>query len=149
MTVRKEEAFYTVGQLADMLGCSVRSIYRWEERGVIPQALRVDRGEVSARVYTQSQVEEIRQKVQARISFTTVLRERPQKRRNRDSNLPLRVVKVKKKNVRPSQRGVIDEITMDPSWAPVFIRAMTAARKYGCKALTLVTATGDVHSFTQ
>jgi predicted transcriptional regulator len=70
---RQRERTYTAGQLARMLGCSLRSIYRWEEAGVIPRAKRVERGKVSARIYTASQVEEIRSSVQARLNFDFTL----------------------------------------------------------------------------
>src|SRR5437764_334733 len=67
------EQRYTVGQLAKILGCSLRSLYRWEEAGVIPQAARIDRGEVSAGFYTASRGQEIRRILKPRLLFDSLL----------------------------------------------------------------------------
>jgi hypothetical protein len=141
-----EEVLYTVGQLADMLGCSVRSIYRWEEQGVIPPPTRIDRGEVSARVYSTAQVADIRAKVQGRISFTALVRERRTPRRISEQRP---VIHLKKKDIRRKRRpSAMEEVTMDPAWAPTFMKALAAANKDGCTSLVLIDGTGRVQTFT-
>ena len=104
-TVNTDEAVYSVGQVAAMLGCSVRSLYRWEKSGAIPAPTRIDRGGVSARVYSQLQVEEIREKVKGRIVFTNIVRERPAPTGIRQSEKPRRKVSAKKN----SRRDQLDE----------------------------------------
>ena len=141
-----EEVLYTVGQLADMLGCSVRSIYRWEEQGAIPPPTRIDRGEISARVYSAAQVADIRAKVEGRISFTALVKERRTPRRISEQRP---VIRVKKKGLRRKRRpSVMEEVTMDPAWAPAFMKALAAANKDGCTSLVLIDGMGRVQTFT-
>jgi hypothetical protein len=135
-----EERVFSAGQLADMLGCSIRSIYRWEETGVIPMAQRVERGGVSARVYTASQVEEIRQKVQGRIAFAAIVREHQPRRRIRKADL--KVV------MRKRRRGVVEQFTAHPADAPVFLRAMKFVRRHGgCRQLAVTALDGETQTF--
>ena len=82
-TENEDQTFFTTGQLAEILGCDIRSIYRWEQTGVIPAPSRVERGGVRARVYTAAEVEEIRKKVQDRISFTATVRQGREGRKRR------------------------------------------------------------------
>ena len=72
---------YTAAQAAQMLGCSLRSLYRWEKAGVIPAAKRVERGQVPARVYTVSEVEAIRKITHDRVDFAALTRESGERRR--------------------------------------------------------------------
>jgi DNA-binding transcriptional MerR regulator len=137
MATQIEESLITVGQLADMLGCSVRSIYRWEESGVIPKPQRIDRGNVSARVYTETEVEQIRKKLHGRLTFTALVRDVPV--RHRQANPERKVMRRKQ-----SQRGIVDEINVDPQYAPLFMRALRYARKHGgCRTVTVVIETND------
>jgi DNA-binding transcriptional MerR regulator len=69
-----ENAVYTVGQVAARLQCSVRSLYRWEEEGVIPKAERIDCGAVRTRVYNEIEIEEIRKRLKDRLKYSTAVR---------------------------------------------------------------------------
>jgi DNA-binding transcriptional MerR regulator len=133
-----DEDVFSAGQLADILGCSIRSIYRWEETGVIPTAQRVERGGVSARVYTASQVEEIRQRVQGRITFTAIVRD--QVRQRRRGTEPKKVIITKR-------RGVLEEVRAHLEDATVFLKALKFARKHGCKQLVITGLDGRTQNF--
>jgi hypothetical protein len=147
-----EGTVYSVGQVAEMLGCSVRSLYRWEDSNVIPKAQRIDRGGVSARIYTESQVEEIRKKVADRIVFTAIVSERSDRpsarmivRERKQVQKPRKVVHLKKKY---SGRDVIETITPDADSAPLFFRMMRDAKKKpGCIEGTLTWSDGEKRTY--
>ena len=69
-----ETSVYTVGQAAARLGCSIRSLYRWEQAGIIPKPNRVENGGVSMRLYSESAIEQIRKSVAGRLTCTAALR---------------------------------------------------------------------------
>src|ERR1700733_13768168 len=82
---------YTASMVARILGCSLRSIYRWEKDNQIPQARRIDVGGISVRVFTPKEIEAIRKIVQARLMFVARISDYPPK---------------KKKSSRPSVKAV-------------------------------------------
>ena len=162
----EESKLFTTGQLAELLGCNIRSIYRWEQSGVIPAPSRVERGGVQARVYTAAEVEHIRKAVQDRISFTATVRQgapkrrispvprdrRPvvvpkatTKRRKRTSGRPVQKVKVPR--TLPVSSTEVFEVSVE--YASQFIGAVRFAQKHGCLALTVTAPDGKTRTFTQ
>src|SRR4051794_4160748 len=77
MTVQKAPV-YTVGQAAELLGCSVRSLYRWEQARIIPEPDRVENGAVRTRVYSDSTIDQIRKLVGGRLTCAAALRRESQ-----------------------------------------------------------------------
>jgi hypothetical protein len=75
-TQKDDQRTYTSRQAAQLLGCSLRSLYRWEQDDqVIPLNLRPERiqvGGLSVRIYTAAKVEAIRSRVQSRLLFAAV-----------------------------------------------------------------------------
>jgi transcriptional regulator with XRE-family HTH domain len=136
----EEQPTYTASQLAEELGCSVRSIYRWEKGEVIPKAERIDRGMVQARVYTKAQAEEIRKKVKERITFTAMVRERYPKRKKKSGYAT---------RVSPKMPPTAEDLAMDPDWAPIFLKAIRVAQAQGCAEISLKTANGEVYRFSR
>ena len=67
-------AGYTVGQVAKLLGCSIRSLYRWEKEGLIPIARRLDCGAIRTRVYNDADLDEIRKFAEGRLTYIATLR---------------------------------------------------------------------------
>src|SRR5262245_48712657 len=130
-----EEQLYSVGQLAEMIGCSVRSIYRWEEAGAIPKPDRIERGEVSARVYTQSQVEEIRKKVRGRLTYAAIIREPRRESLEPQGNRPRS--KLGKKKARKRGPDEPEVLARGEDWAPLFASAARTSQKEGCVAVTV------------
>lgn len=122
MSEPQSNTLLTSRQLAEAIGCSVQSIYRWEKQGVIPKAQRLSYGETSARVYTQEQLEEIRKLVNHRIG-----RGQDQRYLSGDSL----------------------EALLRFGWAALFVRALKAARQRGCQSLTMINGSGDVEVFTR
>jgi DNA-binding transcriptional MerR regulator len=54
---RTSKGYYRVGGLAGLLGCSTKTVRRYEERGIIPEA---ERDPINGtRVWTRAQVERI------------------------------------------------------------------------------------------
>jgi hypothetical protein len=164
-----KEPVFTTGQLAEILGCDIRSIYRWEQSGVIPAPSRVERGGVKARVYTAAEVEQIREKVKDRISFTATVRQGGLKRRSRREPMtrtnPRRVVVLapkegkKRRNLRSGPRKNVkvvrstpvdvEELAVPPEYGSQFIGAVRFAQKHGCLALTVTAPDGKTRTFTQ
>jgi DNA-binding transcriptional MerR regulator len=70
-----ETPVYTVSQAAELLGCSIRSLYRWEQAGIIPKPDRVENGGVSTRVYRESTIDQIRKLVGGRLTYTALRRD--------------------------------------------------------------------------
>jgi hypothetical protein len=163
-----EERTYTAGQLARMLGCSLRSIYRWEEAGVIPRATRVERGKVSARIYTASQVEKIRSSVQARLNFESLFpkqdlvwdsgsgklvpgpKREPPRRSIRDE--AARILE-EKALMRPFSDALRETFPFRNIYFPhvsalLFIRAMRFAQKVGCDTITITAPGGKSQTFS-
>jgi hypothetical protein len=137
---------FTAGRLAKMLGCSVRSIYRWEKSGVIPPATRIERGGVSTRIYTASQVEEIRHKVQGRLDLTTAARPTPQTIHEILGVTPDLMMMM-------DQFGDIFEKSGSLLRVPFecqrpFVRAMEFARKHGCKEIAVTAPDGTTRIFS-
>lgn len=145
MPTRIEESLVSVGQLADRLGCSVRSIYRWEESGVILKPQRIDRGGVSARVYTESEVEEIQKTLHGRLMYTAIVRDVPVRRQRQRPNAERTVMKTRTK---PKQQGFVEATRMDERDGPLFLRGIRFAKKWGgCRTLTVETMGGKRRTF--
>lgn len=127
---------YTAGQLARTLGCSLRTLYRWEESGVIPRADRIERGNVSTRIYTASQVEEIRRKVQARLDFTGSLWERQPE--------PSPVMRAIEQYILDSGIG----IPVPEEYRQIFAKAAEFARNHGCTSITVASPDSKQRKFS-
>ena len=63
----------TSGELARELGCSLRTVYRWEKDGTIPKVSRIAMGKTQVRDYSQKDLEAIRLLVDARIKFQRMI----------------------------------------------------------------------------
>ncbi len=72
-TQTTESQLYTARQAAQKLGCSQRSLYRWEEARLIekPQLIKV--GDLAVRVYTEAKLKAIERFMQSRPSSETKL----------------------------------------------------------------------------
>jgi hypothetical protein len=62
---------YTARQAAVILGCSQRSLYRWEEANLIDKPELIKVGELAVRVYSAAQVQAIRGFMQSRLPSKT------------------------------------------------------------------------------
>jgi DNA-binding transcriptional MerR regulator len=61
-----EVDLYTVGALAEALGCSIQAIRLWERQGIIPPStVRSGKGENGDRLYSKDEIEEIRKVLDA------------------------------------------------------------------------------------
>jgi hypothetical protein len=135
----KEERTYSAGQVARMLGCSLRSLYRWEESGAIPKAGRIDRGGVSARVYTEAQIEELRRILGDRLRFATAAWNPPPIVQDPFMASLARAVG----EISPS----IHELPTDAQ--PLFRQAMKFARRHGAASITIVAPNGKQAVFSK
>ena len=63
----------TTSQLAALLGCSIRTLYRWEKDGLIPVPKRVN-GKVKSRMYTADEAGAIQAIVQERLEYWQAVR---------------------------------------------------------------------------
>lgn len=130
------ELTYTAGQAARMLGCSLRTLYRWEESGVIPPANRTKRGQVNARIYTAEQVEAIREKVQDRLDFAKAVPPVPSASQQLDwprvwGELALMMV-----------------LPVPEESKKLFVKAIEFARKHGCSSITVTATDGKEKMFS-
>ena len=155
---KSKEPIYTARQLALLLGCSLRSIYRWEKAGVIPAATRIKRGGVSARIYTASQAEAIRQKVQGRLDLAAATHqpgfEGWEDRGPGGGLFPSEPFQGQNQYVYSALGRAFAKLfpfgaVMFPhESAPLFMRAMKFAQEHGCEALTITAPGGRTETFS-
>jgi hypothetical protein len=141
---KKKEQTYSAGQVARMLRCSLRSLYRWEETGAIPKADRIDRGGVSARVYTESQIEELRRILGDRLSFsTTVLNPGPKLIDRLEQTAFASLCAQVFAEIDPA----VHSLPLDVR--PLFRKAMKFARHHGATSITIVAPDGKRAVFSK
>jgi hypothetical protein len=128
-----EDKKFTAGQVARELGCSLRSIYRWEESGVIPAATRVERGCVSVRIYSAAEVEEIRRRVHGRLNIIAALQ---------PPSLPV----IDSGIAYMEREGFL--LPVPPEWQRAFAQAMEYVRKRGCKEIAVIAPDGSKQVFS-
>jgi excisionase family DNA binding protein len=136
------EPTYTAGQAARMLGCSLRTLYRWEEDGTIPAVDRVNRGKLRVRIFTESQIERIRRKVQGRLSFTQSLHDGYGMALS-----PLPPLDPVLQALAEAMRSAGLNLPVPSEYQRLFADAMKFVEEHGCASVTVTLPDGRTQTF--
>ncbi len=125
-----------------MLGCSLRTLYRWEEDGTIPPVDRVNRGKLRVRIFTASQIEKIRRKVHDRLSFTESLHEGYGM-----SLSPLPPLDPVLQALGEAMQRAGLNLPVPSEYQRLFADAMKFVKEHGCVSVTVTLANGMAQTF--